>query len=149
MPICPFICLAGFVCPRLAFFVSMFFACSPYLFFFFLCLSTNVFLFVFACICMEHEHLEQGCDLLGPSKKGKDASKKMQAHQGAMFSRLGGLAPPKRFSLSLSLSLFSIACIRVPPLLVPFYFSCSLFGLHSLGMVMFVLHFLYLTGPYP
>ena len=126
MPICPFICLACFVCPRLAFFVSMF----------------------FACICIEHGHLEQGCDLLGLSKKGKETRKKMQAHQGAMFSRLGGLAPPERFSLSLSLSLFSIACVRVPPLLVPFYFSYSLLRLRSLGMAMFVLHFLYLAGPY-
>ena len=31
---------------------------------------------------MDHGHLEQGCDLLGTSKKGKDASKKMQAHKG-------------------------------------------------------------------
>ena len=33
-----------------------------------------------------------------------------------MFSRLGGLAPPEWFSLSLSLCLFSRACIRIPPL---------------------------------
>ena len=97
---------------------------------------------------MEHGYLEQGCDLLGVSKKGKDVNEKMQAHQRAMFSRLGGLAPPERFSLSLSLSLFSIACVRVPPLLVPFYFSYSLLRLRSLGMAMFVLYFLYLAGPY-
>ena len=43
--------------------------------------------------------MEQGCDLLGVSKKGKDASPQM-----AMFSRLGDLAPLKWYSLSLSLS---------------------------------------------
>ena len=31
----------------------------------------------------------------------------------------------------------------------PFYFSCSLLGPRSLGMTMSVLHFLYLTWPYP
>ena len=58
---------------------------------------------------------------------GKDASKKMQAHQGAMFNKLGGLAPPGRFSLSLSLSLFSRACIRVS-LHVLFYFPTPCLG---------------------
>ena len=32
--------------------------------------------FVIACTRVEHGHLEQGCDLLDASKKGKDASKK-------------------------------------------------------------------------
>ena len=67
-----------------------------------------------------------------------------------MYNRLRGLATPERSSLSLSLSLFSRACIRVPPLLYPFifptpcldrvpwvwqylfYFSCTLLG-HTLG----------------
>ena len=40
MLVCPFICLACFVCPRLALFVSMFFACSPYL----ICLFAGLFL---------------------------------------------------------------------------------------------------------
>ena len=31
----------------------------------------------------------------------------------------------------------------------PILFSCSLLGPRSLGMTMSVLHFLYLTGPYP
>ena len=52
-------------------------------------------------------------------------------------------------SLSLSLSLLSRACIRVPLHVPPLPFSCSLLGPHSLGMAMFVLHFLYLAGPYP
>ena len=38
--------------------------------------------FFFTCTRMEHGYLEQGCDLLGASKKGKDACKKMQANQG-------------------------------------------------------------------
>ena len=65
-----------------------------------------------------------------------------------MFSKLGGLAPLERSSLSLSLSLFSKACIRVP-LHVPLLFSYFLLVPHSLGMAMSVLHFLYLVGPYP
>ena len=52
-------------------------------------------------------------------------------------------------SLSLSLSLLSRACIRVPLHVPPLPFSRSLLGQHSLGMAMFVLHFLYLAGPYP
>ena len=42
---------------------------------------------------MEWARLEQGCDLLGASKKGKDISQKMLAYQGvlayqgAMFSK--------------------------------------------------------------
>ena len=67
-----------------------------------------------------------------------------------MFSRLGGLAPSKAvFSSLLSLRLFSRACIRVPPLLVPFWFSYSLLGSCSLSMTMFDLRFLYLSRPYP
>ena len=98
---------------------------------------------------MEHGYLEQGCDLLGVSKKGKDVNEKMQAHQRAMFSRLGGLALLERFSLSLSLNLLSRACIRIPLLLVPFYFSYFSLGLRSLGMALSILHFLYLVGPFP
>jgi len=47
-----------------------------------------------------------------------------------MFSRLEGLAPPEWFSLflSLSLSLFSRACISVSPLLVPFTFPTLCLG---------------------
>ena len=51
-----------------------------------------------------------------------------------MYNRLRGLATPERSSLSLSLSLFSRACIRVPPLLVPIYFSYSLLRPRSLGV---------------
>ena len=63
-----------------------------------------------------------------------------------MFSRLGGLASLVGF---LSPSLLSLeSCIRVlSPCII--YLSCTLFGPRSLGMTMSVLHFLYLTGPYP
>ena len=50
MLVCPFICLACFVCPCLALFVSMFFACSPYLLYFFLCLSAGL------SPCLLHAH---------------------------------------------------------------------------------------------
>ena len=78
--------------------------------------------FVFTYTHNEWGQLEQGCDLLGTTKKGKNASKKMQAHQGAMFSRLWGLALPEQFSFFLSLSLFSRAYIRVPLQVPPFTF---------------------------
>ena len=87
--------------------------------------------------------MEQGCDLPGVSKKGKDASP-----QRARFSKLGGLAPLKRSSLSLSLSFFSRAYIRAL-LHLPLLLSYFLLGPCSLGMAMSVLHFLYLAGPYP
>jgi len=58
---------------------------------------------------MEQGRLEQRHNLLGTSKKGKDASPQME-----MISKLKGLAPLERSSLSLSLSLLSRACIRVP-----------------------------------
>ena len=47
-----------------------------------------------------------------------------------MFNRLGGQAPLEWFSLSLSLSLnlFSRACIRVPPLFIPFTFAALYLG---------------------
>ena len=44
MLVCPFICLACFVWPCLAFFVSMFFARSPHLICFFLCLFASILL---------------------------------------------------------------------------------------------------------
>ena len=81
MFVCLFAHFTCFVCPLLALFVSVFFACSPYLLCSFLCLSAGLFFFVFACTCTEHGHLEQGYDLLGASKNGKDESKKMEAHK--------------------------------------------------------------------
>ena len=44
MLVCPVLCLEYFVCPRLALFASMFFACYPYFLCFFLCLATSLFL---------------------------------------------------------------------------------------------------------
>ena len=46
---------------------------------------------------MEHGHLEQGCDLLGPSKKGKDVQEDASP-QRAMFIRLEGLASPSGYT---------------------------------------------------
>ena len=103
--------------------------------------------FAYAYTHMEYGHSKQRGDLLGASKKGKDAIKRMQAHKGKMFNRLGRLAPLEWFSLTLSLSLFSRSCIRdpfhVPPLLF-LLFSWAMF----LGFGNSVLHFLYLAGPY-
>ena len=55
-------------------------------------------------------------------KKGQGCKQKDACPQKAMISRLKGLAPPEQFSLSLSLSLFSRACIRVPIHVPPFIF---------------------------
>ena len=75
-------------------------------------------------------------------QKGQGCKQNGASPQREMFSKLGGLAPLERSSLSLSLSLFSKACIRVP-LHVPLLFSYFLLVPHSLGMAMSVLHFLY------
>ena len=99
--------------------------------------------FVFACTHMERGYLEQGCDLLGVSKKVKHASP-----QGAMISRLGGLAPLKQSSFSLSLNLFSRACIKVPIHVLPFIFL-RLTWATFLGYGNVYLLFMYLNGPYP
>ena len=83
--------------------------------------------FVFACTHMEHGYLEQWCNLLGTSKKGKDVSPPR-----AMFSWLGGLAPPKWFSLSLSKPLLWSICYGPWVWQCLFYISCTSLG-HTLG----------------
>ena len=100
--------------------------------------------FVFACTRMEHGHLEQGCDLLGASKKGKDASL-----QRVMFSRQGAQALHSGpFFLPLSKPLLQ-SMYQGSPSPCNLYFSYSLLGPCSLGMAISVLHFLYLVEPYP
>ena len=133
--------LSLFVCPRLAlllvcslhaFYLSFYLLCS------FLGLSTSLF------PCLLHVHawskgrLEQGHDLLGTSKKGKDASPK-----SAMFSRLEAQSPQAFISFyPPSLNLFSRALYQAYPL-------CTILRPHSQGMAMSDLSFLYLVGPYP
>ena len=70
---------------------------------------------------MEHGHLEQGRDLLGASKRARMQARR-RSPQKAMFSRLGGHPLLSGFLFPLSFSLFFIACIRVPPFPVPFFF---------------------------
>ena len=48
------------------------------------CLSTSFLVFAFACTHMERGHMELGCNLLGPSKKGVDAS--MWSSQATVFT---------------------------------------------------------------
>ena len=115
---------------------------------------------IFACllvcfpVCCMYTH---GVRMLGVraqpprcEQKGQGCKQEDAITQRAMISRLGGLVLPKWFSLSLFLSLFLRACIKVPPLLVPFtfpapclghvpwvwqclfYISCTLLG-HTLG----------------
>ena len=81
-------------------------------------------------------------------KKVQECKQEEASLQRAMISELGGLAPPKRSPLSLSLSPFSRACIRVS-IQVPPFISYSLLRPCSLGMAMSILHFPHLTGPYP
>ena len=73
------------------------------------CFSFYVFLYLFAGLFLLSLHVHAW-------SKGEDASTR------AMISRLGGLAALERSFLSLSLSLFSRACIRVP-LHVPLPFT--------------------------
>ena len=58
------------------------------------------------------------------------------------------LSLPEWFSHSLSLRLSLESCIRVSSLCI-LYLSYTLLGPHSMGMAISILHFLYLTGPYP
>ena len=74
------------------------------------CFSFYVFLYLFAGLFLLSLHVHAW-------SKGEDASP-----QRAMTSRLGGLETLERSFLSLSLSLFSRACIRVP-LHVPLPFT--------------------------
>ena len=87
--------------------------------------------------------MEQGCNPLEASKKGKDANP-----QRAMFSRLGGLAPPEWFSLSLSLLAPSLEHVLGFPLsLNPLSFLLLARAVFpKYGNVYFT--FLYLVGPY-
>ena len=102
----PFIRSICFVCPHLALYVL----CS---------LSLSLVSFVFAYTCMEHEHLEQGCDLLGTSKKGQRCEQEDARPQKEMFT--------------------SRACIRVFLSPCTLSFSCSWLGPHSLSMTVSVL----------
>ena len=131
-----------FVCPCLASFPNLSLACFSFICFF-ACL-----LF---CLCM----YTQGARILGArvrlprcKQKGQGWKQKDASPQRAMIRRLWGLASLKWFSLSLSLSLFSRAYIRVPIHESPFTFL-HLAWANSMGMAMFVLHFLYLARPYP
>ena len=63
-------------------------------------------------------------------QKGQGCKQNGASPQREMFSKLGGLAPPEQSSLSLSLSLFSRACIRVPlhvPLFIFLLLACATF----------------------
>ena len=99
------------VCPHLALFVSL-------LSLLHVCWLHPLFV---ACTRME-----QGHDSQDTSKKGKDASPKRE-----IFIKLGGIAPPKWFSLSLSFLAYSLEHVLRFPSMYPLYFSCSLLGLYS------------------
>ena len=105
----------------------------------------------FFCFCMyTHGARMLGAWVRPPSceQKVQECKQEEASLQRAMISELGGLAPPKRSPLSLSLSPFSRACIRVS-IQVPPFISYSLLRPCSLGMAMSILHFPHLTGPYP
>jgi len=93
-----------FVCPHLASFSSLSLTCFS--FHLFLCLSASLFLLYLYVY---------GVRMLRARVRLPRRKQKGQASlQGAMINRLGSLAPLERSSLSLSQSLFSKACIRVP-----------------------------------
>ena len=116
----------------------------------------------FFCLCMyTHGARMLGAWVRPPSceQKVQECKQEEASLQRAMISELGGLAPPKRSPLSLSLSPFSRACIRVPPPCTTFYFpascldhiswvwqclfyfSCTLLG-HTLVIVAMSIYFL-------
>ena len=65
-----------------------------------------------------------------------------------MFNKLVGLAFPSGYIFPFLLASSLEHGIRVS-FPCTFYHSCTLFGMHSLGMAMSVLYFLYLAWPYP
>jgi len=129
MLVFPFIRLACFVCPVWLSLLVCFVHALPISFVsFFACLLACFF--VFASTCMEHGCLEQERDLLGISKKGKDASP-----QREMFSRLRGLAPLEWFSPSPFLKSTSLDhVLGFPVSIYPLFSPCFLLGSRSLGM---------------
>ena len=79
----------------------------------------------FFCLCMyTHGARTLGAWVRPPRREQKvqECKQEEASPQRAMISELGGLAPPKRSSLSLSLSPFSRACIRVSIQVPPFIF---------------------------
>ena len=116
LPLCKFHMLAF---PCLASFLSMPLSCFS--FYLFLCLSIG--LLPFCCIYMHIARMlgararSPRCEQKGQGCKQEDASP-----QRAMISRLEGLSPLEWSSLSLTLSLFSKAYIRVPFHVSPFTF---------------------------
>ena len=79
MLVCPLHMLHMFICPSLASFASFSFGILS--FYLFLFLSTSLFPRLLH-VLVEWGCLEWGHDLLGTSKKGKKASKRLQAHKG-------------------------------------------------------------------
>ena len=134
----PFICLARFVFPRLALFVSVFLACSP----FFPCF----FLFSLHVHPWSMDTQSKGVTSQAQAKKARMHARRCKPTKGNVQQIKGPIPYKAVFSFFLFLSLFSRSCIKVPPLLVPIYFSYSLLVPHSLGMAMSILHFLYLAG---
>ena len=125
MHVCPFLCLACFVCPRLALSVSMFLACSLYPFCFFLCLVVGFF------PCLLHRHVwSEGMTSQVQKKRAKIQVRRSKPKQGNV-QQIGGLAFPSGYVLlSPSLSLFSRVSIRVPltiPLFFFLLFACDAF----------------------
>ena len=158
MFICPTMCLTHLFALIWLSLILLLFACFLYLF----VISIACLLAFFLVYCM-YMH---GVRMLGVraqpprcEQKGQGCKQEDAITQRAMISRLGGLVLPKWFSLSLSLSLFWRACIKVPPLLVPFtfpapclghvpwvwqclfYISCTLLG-HTLGEWQCLVYFL-------
>ena len=154
--------LASFVCPRLALFVSMFFECSPYLLLFLSCLSASMFLLSLHVHAWSMDFWSKGATSQVQAKRARMQARGYKPTKGNV-QQIRGTSPSKVvFSFSLSLSHFSRACIRVPPLLVPFtfptlclghvpqvwqylfYISCTLLS-HTLGPHVLCQYMLYFT----
>ena len=103
-----------FVCPHWLSLIVFLLACLPsscLLVCLLACFLCHCMYMLGAWTCLEHGHLEQRCDPLSTSEKGKDASKKTQAHKRAMFSRLGGLASLSSFLSSSLLAVSLESCM--------------------------------------
>ena len=138
------------VCPHLSSFVSLSFSILP--FYLFLCLSTGLFLFSLHVHAWGMDIWSNGAPSLVKAKRARMQARRCKPIKDNV-QYISGPSPSWvvfTFSRSLSLSLFSRECIRVPFLLIPFtfpalclgripwvwqclfYISCTLLG-HTLG----------------
>ena len=122
MLVFPFICFACFVYPHLALFVSMVFACSPYLLCFFLCLFAGLLPYLLHVHAWSEETWSEGMTSYCQQKGQRCMQEDVKPKKGNV-QQIRGLASSSGYVLlSPSFSLFSKAYIGVPLHVPPLLF---------------------------